>query len=108
MTCKESLSDTTAITDYLRLVQIGELNFSEICSYIQVDQLRMRRLLEDLRYKDFIVNTAKQLHMTLNDIWHRVDLYISQGFTDDEIACFVNLPLAQIEFRRRFLLKHLI
>ena len=96
------------IDDYLRLAQQKDLGFEEICEIIQVPAETMKTILSSVKYVTYINEKAKEFKMTVVDEWHTVDKYISDGFSDENIANLLNIPVRQIEMRRHFLQKHLI
>jgi len=97
------LNKETIIVDYLRLVQAGDLTHEEICELLKVDPKAMRLLLSTTPAQTLMKKKLSEFKMTFSDRWHTVDQYLEKGFSDDEIASFLNFPVDQIHFRRKFI-----
>lgn len=96
------------INEFLSLACCRELGFMEICSIMQVQPAAMKTILSLAQNKQYIKEKSKEIGLTIEDEWHIVDQYIKDGFTDDHIAFFLDLPIRQVAFRRHFLEKKLI
>lgn len=90
------------ITDYLRLVHAGDLGHEGICEILKIDPSWMQTILASPVNASFIGEKLKEFGLRFSDTLVLADSYFEKGFSDEEIAWFLHIPLEQVRFRRRW------
>lgn len=90
------------IEDYLRLVHAGDLGHEGICELLNINPDWMKTILASPINAQFIGEKLKEFGLTFSDTLALADSYFQKGFSDEEIAWFLNIPLEQVRFRRRW------
>lgn len=90
------------IDDYLRLVHAGDLGHEGICELLKIDPAWMKTILVSPINASYIGAKLHEYGLRFSDTLALVDSYFSKGFTDEEIAWFLHLPVEQVKYRRRW------